>query len=1058
MKFIRKGIACVLAIAIVITNISVREISMVEAATSSEITYNSFLKANGKYLKNNYGKGDNVYLRGTNAGGYMIQEIWMCPTKNTVDDQMTIIDTLTSRFGSEKAKILIDTYEENYWTESDFDNCANLGINCLRLPVWYRNFVDENNNWYPDAFDRIDWFIEEAGERGIYVIIDMHGAYGSQNGSDNSGVDGGDDKLGASEFFFGDNAAANQEKYYKMWEKIAAHYEGNPVVAGYDLLNEPYNTYRYSSSYTDTQLRELLWGIYDTAYDRIRAVDADHLIVMEATWNPEDLPNPDKRWSNVMYEYHNYLYSDYDDEEKQVASMKDKIALIKAANYNVPSYIGEFNYMSNNEAWNAGLEILNDEELGLHWTSWNYKCVSKYGNWELYNNSSTEEEEADIVNDDYDTILSKWSSVGSVTENTGVTQYFKQHTPGTVSNLTAGTVPDVTTASAVGGEETLEISFTTLENMPYDTQYYVYLDDSTEPLQVFNPRIEAEEWSEQSGVAYDSNKTDSEGNTINNVGGTHNGDWTKYNDIDFGDGTAYEMTARYSAAYSSVGSNPKMEIYIDSMDSSNLVGTFNIEKVEGEEWSNYKLGTAVLDKAITGKHDIYIKYVVDGSSNVCNLDWFQFSAQSVNNFRISLDDVAVGKHTVTIKTYANGQFSSGKVISDVNVRNKVYLYSDSVDVEGFQIRTNKTENSVAYRAICKAPNVGSTITVDGSSYTVEDIGTIYTIDTDYSGDVDNSKVDGSVYTLLDPTAVDSDVEEAKGYKYVGENLYEGSNRTYGYIATDEGIISSGETTDTENTYYVRTMEGMDELMEYTLHVRAFVTALDADGSRVFVYGDSVADVSVAEIAHYIYVKSLSSNYRGHDYLYDNILSKISTTNLFYMSTTINYGWNDNLYTPDVPSIPDVSLSEYVKTDTITATATAANDTEGPDKLFDGNTRTKYCTKGSDQAFPFTIHWEMDSAATIRSYTLTTGNDTSGNPNRNPKSWKLYGSTDGSTWKELDSVESGGMEAKNYESYTYSVDIEGAYKYFKFEINSSEGSTEKGQIQLSELSLQGYVSE
>ena len=58
---------------------------------------------------------------------------------------------------------------------------------------------------------------------------------------------------------------------------------------------------------------------------------------------------------------------------------------------------------------------------------------------------------------------------------------------------------------------------------------------------------------------------------------------------------------------------------------------------------------------------------------------------------------------------------------------------------------------------------------------------------------------------------------------------------------------------------------MDELMEYTLHVRAFVTALDADGSRVFVYGDSVADVSVAEIAHYIYVKSLSSNYRGHDY-------------------------------------------------------------------------------------------------------------------------------------------------------------------------------------------------
>ena len=1048
MKFIRKGIACVLAIAIVITNISVREISTVEAATS-KITSSHFLKANGKYLKNNYGKGDTVYLRGTNAGGYMIQEIWMSPTNN-VDDQMSIIDTLTSRFGSEKAKKLIDTYEENYWTETDFANCASLGINCLRLPVWYRNFVDENNNWYPDAFDRIDWFIEEAGKRGIYVILDMHGAYGSQSGNHSSGVDGGDDKMGASEFFFGANAAANQEKYYKMWEKIAAHYAGNPVVAGYDLLNEPYNEYRYSSGYSDEYLRELLWGIYNTAYNRIRAVDADHLIIMEATWDPVDLPNPtDMKWNNVMYEYHNYLYSDYDNETMQVANMKSKIDKINAADYGVPSYIGEFNYMSNDATWDSGLKLLNDNYL--NWTSWSYKCTSNNGNWGLYNNSSSLGN-VDVVNDSYDTILAKWSKAGESTENTGVTQYFKKYTPGIVSGLSIVTVPDVTDATAVGGEETLEIDFTTLENMPYDTQYYVYLDDSTEPLQVFTPKIEAEEWSEQSGVAYDDNKTDSEGNVIDNVGGTHNGDWTKYSDVDFGEGTAYEMTARYSAAYSSVGSNPKMEIYIDSMDASNLVGTFNIEKTEGESWSNYKLGTAVLDKAITGKHDVYIKYVA-GSGNVCNLDWFQFSAQSVNNYRISLDDVAVGKHTVTIKTYANGQFSSGKVISDVNVRNKVYLYSDSVDVEGFQIRTNKTENSVAYRAICKAPNVGSTITVDGSSYTVEDIGTIYTIDTDDSGDVGNSKVDGRVYTLLDPTAVDSDVEKAKGYKYVGENLYEGSNRTYGYIATDEGIISSGETTDTENTYYVRTMEGMDELKEYTLHVRAFVTAIDTDGSRVFIYGSRVADVSVAEIAYYIYVKSLSSNYSGHDYLYNNILSKISSNNPFYMSTTINYGWNDNLYTPDIPSIPNVSLNEYVRTDRITASAPKATDTEGPEKLFDGYTSTKYCTQ-SNQAFPFTIQWEMDNAATIRSYTLTTGNDT----DRNPKSWKLYGSTDGSSWKELDSVESGGMEGKKYEPYTYTVDVEGAYQYFKLVISSSEGNSEKGQIQLSEISLLGYVSQ
>lgn len=236
-----------------IAGITVYKTSDVSATTTNKIKYKDFLKANGKVLKNNYGQGDTVYLRGTNAGGYMLQEFWLTPTDYTtnVTDQTDLINTLTNRFGSDAAKTLINTYESNYWKESDFDTCASLGINCIRLPIWYRNFVDENNNWYSNAFDRVDWFVEQAGKRGIYVIIDMHGAYGSQNGSDHSGVDGGNNKKGASEFFFGSNAASNQEKYYQMWEKIAEHYNSNPVVAGYDLLNEPYNEYRYNSGYSD---------------------------------------------------------------------------------------------------------------------------------------------------------------------------------------------------------------------------------------------------------------------------------------------------------------------------------------------------------------------------------------------------------------------------------------------------------------------------------------------------------------------------------------------------------------------------------------------------------------------------------------------------------------------------------------------------------------------------------------------------------------------------------------------------------------------------------------
>lgn len=416
-----------------IAGITVYKTSDVSATTTNKIKYKDFLKANGKVLKNNYGQGDTVYLRGTNAGGYMLQEFWLTPTDYTtnVTDQTDLINTLTNRFGSDAAKTLINTYESNYWKESDFDTCASLGINCIRLPIWYRNFVDENNNWYSNAFDRVDWFVEQAGKRGIYVIIDMHGAYGSQNGSDHSGVDGGNNKKGASEFFFGSNAASNQEKYYQMWEKIAEHYNSNPVVAGYDLLNEPYNEYRYNSGYSDDQLHSWLWNIYDNAYKRIRAKDPTHVIIMEATWEPTDLPNPDTYgWENVMYEYHNYLYDDYENANgQQIANMQKRINNINSANYNVPSYMGEFSYFNSPSTWEQGLKLLNDS--GLNWTSWTYKCVSTYGNWGLVNQSVSS---VNAESDSYDTILSKWSNVGSGYLNTSLTNVFKNYTPGVISS------------------------------------------------------------------------------------------------------------------------------------------------------------------------------------------------------------------------------------------------------------------------------------------------------------------------------------------------------------------------------------------------------------------------------------------------------------------------------------------------------------------------------------------------------------------------------------------------------------------------------------------------
>ena len=384
------------------------------------ITSADFLKVNGKEVCKDYGKGEAVKLRGTNVGGYMLQEFWMTPTAYNYENykvtcEMDIYMTLTDRFGEETMRSLVGVYQDNYWTEADFDNCVELGMNVIRLPVWYMNFVDFNGEFIPDAFDRLDWFIDEAGKRGIYVIIDMHGAPGSQSGSDHSGVDGGNHKKEASEFFFGDNAKKNQKLFYDIWARIAQQYSDSPVVAGYDLLNEPYCTYRYSSGLTDKELHTMLWDIYDNAYKAIRKEDPDHIIIMEATWDPVDLPDPSLYgWTNVMYQYHNYLYDKYNNENNaQVASLKKKIDLVINKGYDVPSLMGEFNLMSNTQAWQKGLQLLND--AGLSWTIWTYKVKGSNNNWGLYNQNIRE---VNVATDSEEEIRSGWSQVGSSAPNT----------------------------------------------------------------------------------------------------------------------------------------------------------------------------------------------------------------------------------------------------------------------------------------------------------------------------------------------------------------------------------------------------------------------------------------------------------------------------------------------------------------------------------------------------------------------------------------------------------------------------------------------------------------
>lgn len=359
--------------------------------------------------------GNAVALRGTNFGGWLVQEGWMCPTEQT--DTLSTDMTLYSRFGKERAEELISAYQDSWITEEDFKTVKELGLNVVRVPFTYMNVYhhlsDEGELLHPDEFtlredpfERLDFALEMCKKYGLYLILDMHGAVGSQNGSDHSGDT-------SRTNLYADTALgeAYREKTAELWALVAEHFAGESNVAGYDLLNEPT---RASGA---TQ-----WDYYDVLYKAVREADPDHMIFIEATWEPNNLPSPeDYGWENVVYEYHHYNWDYNDQSNKSFYTFKKLLG----NTHKVPSLIGEFNAWGDSrrstgkrdqtdlEA-NAGvLEFYNGE--GWHWTTWTYKVVGtlRDSNWGLFNASTLLKDvtKIDPETDSYEDILAAWSSV-----------------------------------------------------------------------------------------------------------------------------------------------------------------------------------------------------------------------------------------------------------------------------------------------------------------------------------------------------------------------------------------------------------------------------------------------------------------------------------------------------------------------------------------------------------------------------------------------------------------------------------------------------------------------
>jgi glucan 1,3-beta-glucosidase len=150
---------------------------------------------------------------------------------------------IASGWGSiDGARSLLERHWDTFINRSDFKYLASIGINTVRLPIGYWNLgpyycqdtpFDAVGEVYRNSWAGVVRAINMAAEVGIGVLIDLHGAVGSQNGQPHSGISDGTTNLFKSPL--------NVNKTLTVLQYLVQQLAYVTNVVGIEVLNEPEN-------------------------------------------------------------------------------------------------------------------------------------------------------------------------------------------------------------------------------------------------------------------------------------------------------------------------------------------------------------------------------------------------------------------------------------------------------------------------------------------------------------------------------------------------------------------------------------------------------------------------------------------------------------------------------------------------------------------------------------------------------------------------------------------------------------------------------------------------
>lgn len=305
-----------------------------------------FVHTSGKHLA--APSGEKLLLRGINLGNWLVPEGYMFLFENGPASPREIEQFFNELVGPASADRFWREYRDQYITRSDIDFIRGAGFNSVRIPLHYKFFLAGE-----EGFKLLDRVVAWCRNAGLWVILDLHCAPGGQTGTNI------DDSWGYPWLF---ESPGDQERTIQVWKRIAGHYRDEPIVIGYDLLNEPIPHFPQLRKYNDR-----LEPLYRRIGSAIRQVDNRHVLILGgAQWdsNFKVFGPPFDR--NVMYTFHKYWTAPTRDVIQEYLDFRDR--------HEAPIWMGESG--ENTDDWTGKfVGVLEKDEIG--WCFWPYKKMEQ---------------------------------------------------------------------------------------------------------------------------------------------------------------------------------------------------------------------------------------------------------------------------------------------------------------------------------------------------------------------------------------------------------------------------------------------------------------------------------------------------------------------------------------------------------------------------------------------------------------------------------------------------------------------------------------------------------